>query len=117
MTLAVDPESFSRDWFTAWNAHNIEAVLAHFHDDAVFTSAYGAEIAPETGGVFRGKQAIRSYWTDALTRNPDLCFEHVGTYVGATALVINYRNHRGGLVNEVLIFEGDTVIEGHGTYL
>ncbi|OHU30750.1 YybH family protein [Mycobacteroides franklinii] len=117
MTLAVDPEKFSRDWFAAWNAHDIEAVLEHFDEDAVFTSAYGAQIAPETGGVFSGKQAIRAYWTDALARNPDLHFEPVGTYVGATALVINYRNHKGGLVNEVLIFNGDNVIEGHGTYL
>lgn len=53
MTLVVDPETFSREWFAAWNAHDIEAVLAHFHQDAVFTSLYGAEIAPHTGGVFR----------------------------------------------------------------
>ncbi len=46
MTLVVDPETFSREWFAAWNAHDIEAVLAHFHQDAVFTSLYGAEIAP-----------------------------------------------------------------------
>lgn len=117
MTLVVDPETFSREWFAAWNAHDIEAVLAHFHQDAVFTSLYGAEIAPHTGGVFRGKQAIRTYWADALTRNPDLRFEPVGTYVGARTLVLNYRNHKGGLVNEVLIFDGDHIVEGHGTYL
>nr|WP_202909943.1 hypothetical protein [Mycobacteroides abscessus] len=45
MTLVVDPETFSREWFAAWNAHDIEAVLA----------------------------------ADALTRNPDLRFEPVGT--------------------------------------
>ncbi|SHR56586.1 SnoaL-like polyketide cyclase [Mycobacteroides abscessus subsp. abscessus] len=54
---------------------------------------------------------------DALTRHPDLRFEPVGTYVGARALVLNYRNHKGGLVNEVLIFDGDHIVEGHGTYL
>lgn len=54
---------------------------------------------------------------DALTRNPDLRFEPVGTYVGARALVLNYRNHKGGLVNEVLIFDGDHIVEEHGTYL
>jgi hypothetical protein len=31
--------------------------------------------------------------------------------------VINYRNHRGESVNEVLIFDGDLVREGHGTYV
>ena len=32
--------------------------------------------------------------------------------------MINYRNHRGGLVNEVLTFDADGLVrEGHGTYL
>ncbi|MUM16558.1 nuclear transport factor 2 family protein [Mycobacterium sp. CBMA271] len=112
-----DPKEFTQNWIAAWNAHDAEAVLAHFHDDAVFTSPYGAEVAPETGGVFRGKEAIRAYWSKALESNPDLHFEPVNVYVGVTSIVINYRNHRGDLVNEVLIFDGDSVIEGHGTYL
>jgi hypothetical protein len=33
-------------------------------------------------------------------------------------LVINYRNHRGALVNEVLSFDDAGLVrEGHGTYL
>jgi hypothetical protein len=31
--------------------------------------------------------------------------------------MLDYRNERGGLVNEVLTFDGDVVREGHGTYL
>ncbi|MDQ0382257.1 hypothetical protein [Amycolatopsis thermophila] len=50
-------------------------------------------------------------------RIPDLAFEVVGVYTGAGTLVINYRNQKGGLVNEVLHFDGDLVREGHGTYL
>jgi len=38
-------------------------------------------------------------------------------YVGLTTLVINYRNQKGGLVNEVLTFDGPLVVSGHGTYL
>jgi hypothetical protein len=40
----------------------------------------------------------------------------LGVYIGVDTLVINYRNQKGGLVNEVLIFEGPLVREGHGTY-
>ena len=29
----------------------------------------------------------------------------------------NYRNQNGGLVSEVLKFDGPLVVEGHGTYL
>lgn len=41
----------------------------------------------------------------------------LGVYVGLDALVINYRNQKGGLVNEVLVFDGPLVVEGYGTYL
>ena len=64
------------------------------------------------------KDALRHYWTTALKSLPDLHFEIVDVYRGESTLVINYRNHLGGLVNEVLIFDGDgKVREVHGTYL
>ena len=67
--------------------------------------------------MVRGKAALRDYWTTAL-RLPDLHFDIIGVYRGESTLVINYRNHRGELVNEVLTFDGDGLVrEGHGTYL
>lgn len=85
-----DPASYADEWVRAWNAHDVEAVLDHFADDVVFTSPVAARVVPESGGVVRGE----------------------------STLVINYRNHRGQLVNEVLTFDGDGLVcEGHGTYL
>lgn len=112
-----DPQAFAHEWVSAWNAHDVDAVLAHFHDDVVFSSPVAARLFPETGGVVRGKDALRHYWTTALTGMPDLQFEVLATYRGETALVIHYRNQNGGLVNEVLLFDGALVREGHGTYL
>jgi hypothetical protein len=75
-------------------------------------------VVPESGGVVRGKAALRDYWTAALSQQADLRFEVIGVYRGESALVINYRNHRGELVNEVLSCDGDGLgCEGHGTYL
>ncbi|MET0701038.1 MAG: nuclear transport factor 2 family protein [Mycobacterium sp.] len=112
-----DPQSFADAWVAAWNRHDIEAVLAHFHDDVEFSSPVAERVLPETGGVVRGKDALRAYWTAALELLPDLHFEVVGVYRGQHTLVLNYRNERGGLVNEVLNFDGDLVRDGHGTYL
>jgi ketosteroid isomerase-like protein len=112
-----DPDQFADDWVRAWNAHDVEAVLAHFHDDVVFTSPVAARVLPESGGVVRGKDALRHYWTTALKMLPTLHFEVIGVYRGESTLVINYRNHRGELVNEVLTFDGELVRVGHGTYL
>jgi hypothetical protein len=108
---------FASRWVAAWNSHEVEAVLAHFTDDVVFTSSVAARFLPETGGVFRGKPALRAYWAAALARLPELHFELLGTYAGVEHIVINYRNHVGDLVCEVLRFDGSLVAEGHGTYL
>jgi hypothetical protein len=113
-----DPCGYADQWVRGWNAHDIEAVLGHFHDDVVFTSPVAARVVPESGGVVRGKAALRFYWTTALKALPDLHFDIIGVYRGESTLVINYRNHRGELVNEVLIFDGEGMVrEGHGTYL
>ena len=111
-----DAAAFALAWTRAWNDHDVEAVLDHFHDDVVFSSHVAARVIPESGGVVRGKAALRDYWLTALRVLPDLHFEVVDVYRGESLLVINYRNERGGLVNEVLMFDGDLVREGHGTY-
>ncbi len=101
----------------AWNAHDLDAVLVHFRDDVEFTSPVAAQVVPGSGGVARGKAALREYWEAALKVFPDLHFDVLDVYRGESTLVINYRNHRGELVNEVLTFDGDGLVrEGHGTY-
>lgn len=82
-----EPQKFADDWVRAWNSHDVEAVLAHFHDDVVFTSPVAARVLPESNGVVHGKEALRHYWTTALALLPDLHFD------------------------------ADLVREGHGTYL
>jgi ketosteroid isomerase-like protein len=112
-----EPGAFAEEWSAAWNRRDVEDVLAHFHDDVVFSSPVAAELVPGSGGVVRGKAALREYWTTALAALPELRFEVVGVYQGQSVLVINYRNERGRLVNEVLEFDGARVRRGHGTYL
>lgn len=114
---APDPAAFSTAWAAAWNAHDIDALLAHFHDDVVFTSPVAAQIVPGSGGVIRGKDALRAYWSEGLRLIPDLHFTVERVFAGVGVLVISYRNQRGNLVDEVLVFGDGLVVEGHGTYL
>jgi hypothetical protein len=116
MDRAWAPE-FVAGWLQGWNAHDLEQVLSHFADDVVVTSPVATQLLEASDGVIRGKAALREYWTEGLRRIPDLRFEVLGVYVGVATLVINYRNQAGGLVNEVLAFDGAIVTQGHGTYL
>lgn len=114
--MDVDAVAFSERWVRNWNAHDVDAVLADFHDDVVFTSPVAAQLFPETQGAVRGKAALRQYWTGAVARMPDLRFSVEGIYQGIDTIVIAYRNQNGDPVNEVLTFRDGAIVEGHGTY-
>ena len=54
----ADPVSVMKDFDAAWNAHDVEGVMAFFTDDAVVR----VEPPPpdEFGGVYTGKEQIRA---------------------------------------------------------
>ena len=112
----AEAQAFTEQWVRDWNAHDVDALLAHFTDDVVFTSPTAVRLLGGDG-VIRGKGALRTYWSEGIRLIPDLHFEVLALYVGISTLVINYRNQAGGLVCEVLTFDGDRVRQGHGTYL
>ena len=112
----TEARAFAEQWVKDWNAHDVDALLAHFTDDVVFTSPVAIRVLGGDG-VVRGKEALRRYWSEGIRLIPDLRFEVLAVYVGISTLVINYRNQAGGVVSEVLTFDGPLVREGHGTYL
>ncbi|MBB2924320.1 nuclear transport factor 2 family protein [Cellulomonas cellasea] len=113
-TWAAD---LARRWERDWNSRDLDALLAHVADDVVFTSPVAARVVPGSGGVVRGKDALRAYWARGLELLPGLRFEVVQVFAGVATVVIAYRNQDGGLVSEVLELEDGLVVRGHGTYL
>lgn len=57
MSTTQDPLSIVRQYDAAWNAHDLEAVMACFADDAVATQTP----PPPDGGINRGKDQIRRW--------------------------------------------------------
>lgn len=116
MSPTVDWAAFATERCAAWNAHDVERVLAHVHDDVVFTSPGAALLVPASQGRVRGKDALRADWAEGLRRIPDLHFTVEQVFAGIDTLVIQYRNQNGVGVSEVLVFEDDRVRSGRGTY-
>ena len=112
----LEAKTFARRWVEAWNDRDVEAVLGHFADDAVFTSPLAGRVVPGSAGVLRGKEALREYWTEALRLSAQLHFDLVGVYSGVSTLVIRFRTQDGADRCEVLTFSGGLVQSGHGTY-
>lgn len=109
-------------WADAWNRRDVEAVLAHFAEDAVFRSPRALELV----GVaeVRGKSALRAYWTEAAKRlPPDLRFEieRVDPAPETASLTVRYVRRRGehtASACEILTFDvrSRLVISGEAFY-
>ena len=108
--------AFAEQWAKDWNNHDVEALLSHFADDVVFTSPLAGRLFPESGGVVRGKDALRRYWGEGVRRNPALRFKVRGVYAGVDTVVIHFRTEKGTEQCEVLTFGDGLVRTGHGTY-
>ena len=96
--------AFAQEWIAAWNAHDLERILAHYTDDLEMSSPVIAQTMNEPSGRLRGKAAIGGYWAKALAAHPGLSFECVDTFAGANSVTVLYRGHRG-LSAEVFWFD------------
>jgi hypothetical protein len=107
---------FARDWFEAWNTHDLERILKHYDDAVRFTSPFAIEFADETGTV-NGKQALRAYWEKALERLPDLEFQPINTVPGVDSISLIYVSVRNlYAVETMLLGEDGLVREVHCHY-
>jgi hypothetical protein len=67
-----DAGIFAARWAESWNRRDVEAVLAHFHDDVIFTSP--TALAVVGSAVVSGKEFLRDYWNKAMNRIGSLRF-------------------------------------------
>jgi ketosteroid isomerase-like protein len=112
----VQAHAFAVGWIDAWNAHDLDRVLAHYAEHFEMSSPYIARIAGEQSGRLHGKPAIRGYWAKALETVPDLRFQLIDVRVGVDSLVIHYHGHKGP-VTEVLRFgAGGKVVSAAAHY-
>lgn len=65
----------ARQWFVAFNEHNLENLLALYDDHAEHYSPKLKVRHPETLGLIKGKDAMRAWWKDAFERLPTLHYE------------------------------------------
>jgi len=55
---------FAETWIAAWNRRDIDAVLAHFADEAQFVSPVAHKFVGYS--VLRNRKEIEDYWRTAL---------------------------------------------------
>jgi ketosteroid isomerase-like protein len=94
--------ALGRDWVDAWNSGDLERVLTLYADDAEMTSDVIVALGFATSGTLRGKEALRRYWSKALSLHADLHFTLIDTYASPDSVVVHYANQRGARICEYL---------------
>ncbi len=98
-------QQFAAEWVAAWNAHDLARILSHYTEDFEMRSPLIVERTGVATDVLRGKEAIRTYWGNALAATPNLHFELHDVLVGVDTIVLYYRSvTRGQMVAESLTF-------------
>jgi ketosteroid isomerase-like protein len=98
---AADASAFATSWFAAWNRHDLDAMMAHYHAGIEHSSPFIARYNGDaTCAPLVGKAAVRAYFARALERNPTLRFDPVHVAVGVRSVALVYRRMTGELAVE-----------------
>ena len=114
----ASPRVYAEQWIANWNRKDVEAVLAHFSEDVVFTSPRAASIMSSTR--LDGKAKLREYWTRALAQIRTIQFALDYVIRDGDRLSIVYTAEMDGKrirAVEFLVFGSDGLIhQGEGMY-
>jgi ketosteroid isomerase-like protein len=104
----------ARRWLDCFARADIDGLLALYADDAVHTSPKIRARHPESGGVLRGKTALRAWWADAFARLPGLRYEPTGFTSDERRVFMEYLRKLPGEadlpVAEVLEIDGGRIV-------
>jgi SnoaL-like domain len=82
---------FEHNWIEAWNAHDLERILSHYHEDIRFVSPIAARLGAARGAL-RGRGALREYFARGLATYPELHFQPIAALGGIGSIALHYRS-------------------------
>jgi len=103
--VAIDFPRQAQEWIAAWNAHDLDRILAHYAEDVELISPFVAKLTDRSEGVVRGKAALRDYFTRGLEAYPALRFDFMRLYPGVRSCVVEYRSVNGLMAAELMEFD------------
>lgn len=93
---AADNLHIARAWLRAFNAHDIDALVALYEENATHTSPKIRALHPETGGRIVGKASLEAWWRDAVARLPTLRYEATALTADDDRVLLEYVRHVDG---------------------
>ena len=107
-------KEIARQWFEAFNKHDIEMLLNLYHNEAEHYSPKLKVHQPQTNGFIKGKTALRNWWADAFNRLPNLHYEVLNITADNKQVFMEYLRQTPGetdlIVGEVLQIKDGKII-------
>lgn len=95
MVTKEEAWKLAEHWVAAWNAHDLELILAHYEDVVELTSPVAAQLLGAAEGKVVGKANLRAYFQKGLTTYPELQFRLEEVLWGVSSVVLCYKNQKG----------------------
>jgi heme-degrading monooxygenase HmoA/ketosteroid isomerase-like protein len=77
-------------WLACFARRDLDGLLALYADDATHTSPKIRARHPDTGGLLRGRPALRAWWADSFERLPELRYEPTSITADARRAYVEY---------------------------
>ncbi len=114
INIAAANKDIARQWFEAFNNHDLEKLLSLYDDNAQHYSPKLKMRIPETKGLMNGKHALRNWWQEAFNSLPSLQYEVQKLTADESQVFMEYVRHVDGepdmKVGEVLEIENGIIV-------
>jgi len=87
--------NLANEWVAAWNARDLELIMAHYEDAVELTSPVAAQLLGTSDGKVVGKASLRAYFQRGLEAYPNLHFHLEDVLWGINSVVLYYTNQKG----------------------
>jgi ketosteroid isomerase-like protein len=102
MLTEEQARKFAQEWIDAWNAHDIDRILAHYAENIVLVSPAAARLMEDAAGTVRGRQALQDYFKKGLEAFPYLRFDLIDVMWGVSSIILYYNNQKGTKTGEFM---------------
>ena len=97
-------ETFTNEWISAWNTHDLDRIISHYASELEFKSPLIVERYNDPTGTITTRDKLKEYFNIGLTNNTALHFELIDLTIGVDGITLYYKNARGGQTAEYFEF-------------
>ena len=102
MAETVDINAFAQSWIKDWNAHDLDAILAHYASELTFCSPKVAIYTKGAQTFFTSREALRPYFAYAIAMRPALRFDLRHVVQDKDGIGLVYNNELGHVAVELM---------------